>query len=64
MVAAAAPVVNVACALVPITETPVVKSERNDEQVEDGQSPEDKKSTRPILFNWVCSMRTRLSHPL
>ena len=58
MVAAAAPVVKAGSELVPITETPVVKSERNEEQVEDGQSSDGKMITRPILLNSVCSTKT------
>ena len=64
MLATAAPAVKVASEFVPITETPVVKSERNEEQVEDGQSSDGTLSTRPILLNSVCSTKREPAHPL
>jgi hypothetical protein len=42
----------------------VVKSERNEEQVEDGQSSDGTLSTRPILLNSVCSTKREPAHPL
>ena len=63
-VAANAPVVKVASALVATTDTPLVKSEHNEERVEDCHSLDGKTIARPILFNSAYSTATELSRPL